>query len=193
MSIEIQSRIEIQSAYWWTKFYNRNHLSTLVNRTSGSQWGEGMSPEIFQQLIVLEKWNKLTAEKPFCIPKCSYFSIETCNVPYQSVRHSTMQVKSLREFDDLSLVSLRNGSHGLELISPNIESSFAKDIWLIIGNASDCPDPDQKMIWTCHPGQPFLSIKTAIATLESEQKEITVANLHELATRNNLDLAVKKA
>lgn len=184
--------IEIQSAYWWVKFHKPNHLLTLVNRISGSKWGEGMSLEIFENLVVLEKWKKLITSQPFCIPKCSYYSLNSCDVSYQSVRHSKMQVSSLKDFKDLNSVFLRSGSHGLELVSHDVESSFAEEIWLIIGGAPDCPNPNQKMIWTCHPGKPFLSVKTAIATLESDHQEITVANLHKLATQNNLDLAVKK-
>lgn len=187
------SAIEIQSAYWWTKFYKPGHLASLVNRATGSQWGEGMSLSVFESLILLEGWEKLLTKQSFCIPGCSYFSAQVRAVPYQSVRHSTMQVRSLKDFgDDLKSVSLRNGSHGLELVSPDVQSVFAADIWLIIGGAPDSHNPDQKMIWTCHPGHPFLSIKAAIKILESDCQEISVANLHSLATRNGLDLAVKK-
>jgi hypothetical protein len=75
---------------------------------------------------------------------------------------ATQAFRLLSDFEDYSSIELRQGGHGVELVSHLVQPVSTKEAWLILGQAKDRDGqvvPNQKMVWAAYPGQMTASIK----------------------------------
>ncbi len=75
---------------------------------------------------------------------------------------ATQSFKLLSNFQDYSSIKLREGAHGLELVSPLVNPFPTNEAWLILGQAKKEDKkvvPNQQMVWAAYRAALSASVK----------------------------------
>jgi hypothetical protein len=150
----------INSAFEWVEENNPEYLNAIANRKSGSQWGGGFN----WREIVDCYWQIDEREIPLVHqPSCTYLNLNLFQYRHPSFLDGYENIRLLSSLsrEELNLVQLCEGGHGLELRAEFVEPRKAKVVQLIIGNAYKDGEKVEghKMPWACYPGQLTASIK----------------------------------
>lgn len=143
---------EIKEIYETTKEVNPSHAASLIGeRSTGSKWGENLTEE---KLVSLpwEKYKGPTIPGAM-IPIATYYKLEDANKHFPGARQ---RMETLDEAEKKGYkLSVQKGTHGTEIVSPDVKEAPIQEAWLIVGPAEDAeekPIPGKKMIWTLLPG-----------------------------------------
>ena len=177
---------QIKPAFEWIESNNKKHLDGIINRKNGSFWnGDFVWQDIvncFWQVLPRKQYKKYLHKE-----ECEYLYLDLINYPAPEFLKGYQNIRSLKDFsrEELESVSLEQGQHGIELRSDLVFPQKANIVWLILG---DTPDKSQKTVWTCHPGNPTMSIKHIPKEWEWYGN---VLDLWLLAKEYDIDFAVK--
>lgn len=134
-------------------------LQAIVNRPTGSQWGQVLRDWTdianlpWEPLLLADRIDGLH------LPQCVYYHyVKKHNIEKKfgfSTLHldATENIKLLSEFDgDFSSIRIEEGAHGLELVSDQVQPRKTEEAWLIIGPQRGKEYPPE-IVWTAYPGR----------------------------------------
>lgn len=151
---------QIIRAFNWTAVNRPKYLADIERRPAGSQWGRGGYMN-WMDLAFLP-WCQLPRGRyiqGMHLDSCDYFFLQS--YPFEG---ATQVIKLLSDFGvkECKSIELREGSHGLELVSPLVRPTLTNEAWLILGQAryenKEIAEGEQ-MVWSAYPGPLTASIK----------------------------------
>lgn len=152
---------EIWQAFFWTEQHRLPYLQAIENRTTGSHWGRVLP---WREIANLP-WQKLGKDEyieGIHLNSCQYYSLEELDTQrcLPSARQNFRLLSSFSE-NELSSIEVREGAHGVELVSSLVKEQKPSTAWLILGQAryEDKTKADSLMVWSAFPGELTASIK----------------------------------
>lgn len=142
----------IKKLYEQTKELNSKHAETLIGeRKTGSKWGENLT----EKKLVGLPWKKYKGPSipGVMIPIADYYVLKDASKHFPNAKQ---RVETLEDAEKKGYeLKVQTGSHGKEIVSPDVKESPIMEAWLIVGPAEDEKGKEisgKKMIWTLFPG-----------------------------------------
>ena len=144
---------QIVEAFQLLENTNPEWLEAILNRPTGSQWGQRLN---HWTEIARLPWERLPVTDRITglhLPQCIYcHHVRLPSDPIALHPNATENIKLLSEFDSFNSIKIQKVAHGLELVSDEVQPHKTEEAWLIIGPQKDNDYPPE-IVWTAYPGR----------------------------------------